>query len=164
MEINGLSSGYQGNGSKTIVPSIATAKLTMRLVPNQNPAKIQDQIVKFLVKNCPATVKIKVIKGHAGAPYLTSPDGPFAQAARIAVEKAFGRKALIAREGGSIPIINEFKEKLGLDTLLPGLSLPDDNMHSPNEKFSLECFLKGKLMGAYLLSEVRHQLTASRNS
>lgn len=164
VEINGLSSGYQGSGSKTIVPSIATAKLTMRLVPNQNPAKIQNQMEQFLIENCPGTVKIKVTKGHAGAPYLTSPDGPFAQAAKIAVEKAFGHKALIAREGGSIPIINEFKEKLGLDTLLPGLSLPDDNMHSPNEKFSLECFLKGKLMGAYLLHEVRHQLKNSQNT
>lgn len=154
VEINGLTSGYQGAGSKTIVPSLASAKLTMRLVPDQDPEKILNKVSDFLVSHCPPSVKITITRGHAGAPYLTSPEGPFALAAKEAVEKAFGTKALIAREGGSIPIINEFREKLGIDTLLPGLSLPDDNMHSPNEKFSLECFRVGKLLNVHLIDAV----------
>ena len=154
VEINGMISGYNGDGSKTIIPAKASAKLTMRLVPNQDPKIILDLVENFLKSNCPPSVQITVEKGHAGAPYLTSPNGPFALAASSAVEKAFGKKALISREGGSIPIINEFKEKLGIETLLPGLGLPDDNMHSPNEKFTLECFERGKLMSAYLIDEI----------
>ena len=154
VEINGLTSGYQGKGSKTIVPSKASAKITMRLVPDQDPSESLDQLESYLKAQCPPSVSIKVTRGHAGEPYLTSPDGPYAVAARKAVEKAFEKPALIAREGGSIPIINEFRNRLGIDTLLPGLSLPDDNMHSPNEKFSLECFRRGKNMSAWLLHEV----------
>lgn len=157
VEINGMISGYNGDGSKTIIPAKASAKITMRLVPNQAPQAILDQIEKFLKSNCPDSMRINIEKGHAGAPYLTSPNGPFALAASRAVEKAFGKKALISREGGSIPIINEFKERLGIDTLLPGLGLPDDNMHSPNEKFTLECFERGKLMSAYLIDELGGQ-------
>lgn len=158
VEINGLTSGYQGTGSKTIIPSIASAKITMRLVPNQDPQESLDQIEKFLIDECPDTVSIQIQKGHAGAPYLTSPNGPYAKAARRAIESAFGYPALIAREGGSIPIINEFKERLNIDTLLPGLGLPDDNMHSPNEKFSLECFERGKKMSVYLLNYIVEEL------
>jgi acetylornithine deacetylase/succinyl-diaminopimelate desuccinylase-like protein len=163
VEINGMTSGYQGSGSKTIVPSKASAKITMRLVPDQDPTEALDQLEQFLKDQCPPTVRIKITRGHAGEPYLTSPDGPFATAARTAVEKAFGHPALIAREGGSIPIINEFRNCLGIDTLLPGLSLPDDNMHSPNEKFSLECFEKGKVMSAWLFHEIGVQVAGSRD-
>jgi len=154
IEINGLTSGYQDEGSKTIIPSWARAKLTFRLVPHQKPAGIGALVVKQLKKLCPPTVRLELTRGHGGEPYLVSPKGPQAQAALRALEQAFGRAPILMREGGSIPIVNEFKRHLHTDTLLLGLSLPDDNAHSPNEKFNLDCFSKGMRMGAFLWAEL----------
>lgn len=153
-EINGLTSGYQGDGSKTIVPSWARAKITMRLVPNQSPAKIIKAAHEYLAKLCPPTVSIKINGGHGAEPYLVSPTGPHAQAALRALRAAFGHEPVLLREGGSIPIVNAFKTHLHADTLLLGLALPDDNAHSPNEKFDLDCFAKGQLMSAHLWQEL----------
>jgi len=153
-EINGLTSGYQGEGSKTIVPAWASAKLTFRLVPNQRPEKIRRQILDHLKQLCPPSVKLTAKAGHGGKPYLVSPTSPAAQAALRALKFAFGHEPVLMREGGSIPIVNDFKQILGADTLLLGLSLPDDNPHSPNEKFSLDCFAKGMIMGAALWQEL----------
>ncbi len=154
VEINGLTSGYQGEGSKTIIPSWASAKLTMRLVPNQKPEKIRRQVTEYLKGLCPSSVRIEVKAGHGGSPYLVSPKGPTVTAAVRALEKAFGCQPVLIREGGSIPIVNDFKRILGVETLLVGLALPDDNAHSPNEKFSLECFTKGMAMSAHLWQEL----------
>lgn len=154
IEINGLTSGYQGEGSKTIIPSWARAKLTFRLVPDQNPEKLRAGVVRHLKKLCPPTVRLKIHVGHGGKPYLVSPDGPLAQASLRALEAAFGRKPVLMREGGSIPIVTSFQEILGADTLLLGLALPDDNPHSPNEKFDLTCFQRGMKLGAYLWPEM----------
>jgi acetylornithine deacetylase/succinyl-diaminopimelate desuccinylase-like protein len=154
MEINGLTSGYQGEGSKTIIPAWARAKLTFRLVPDQNPAKIVKAVRKQLKKLCPPTVRMEVQSGHGAEPYLVSPKGPQAQAALRALKLAFKREPVLMREGGSIPIVNDFKKVLGVDTLLLGLALPDDNAHSPNEKFDLGCFAKGQEMSAYLWREL----------
>ena len=154
IEINGLTSGYQGEGSKTIVPAWARAKLTFRLVPNQKPSKIQVAIVRHLRRLCPPTVRMEIHPGHGGEPYLVSPTGPQAKAALRALKLAFGREPILTREGGSIPIVNDFKRHLRVDTLLLGLSLPDDNPHSPNEKFSLECYAKGMRMSVYLWQEL----------
>jgi acetylornithine deacetylase/succinyl-diaminopimelate desuccinylase-like protein len=154
IEINGLTSGYQGEGSKTIVPSWARAKLTFRLVPNQKPAQVRDAILKQLKKLCPPTVRMEIKAGHGGEPYLVSPKSPEAQAGLRALKAAFGREPILMREGGSIPIVTSFKKILGADTLLLGLALPDDNAHSPNEKFDLECFSKGMQMSAHLWQEL----------
>jgi acetylornithine deacetylase/succinyl-diaminopimelate desuccinylase-like protein len=154
IEINGLTSGYQDEGSKTIIPSWARAKLTFRLVPNQKPAAIDALVVKQLKKLCPRTVRLEVKRGHGGEPYLVSPTGPQAKAALRALEQAFGYPPILMREGGSIPIVNEFKRHLHADTLLLGLSLPDDNPHSPNEKFNLDCYVNGMRMGAFLWDEL----------
>jgi acetylornithine deacetylase/succinyl-diaminopimelate desuccinylase-like protein len=154
IEINGLTSGYQGEGSKTIVPSWARAKLTFRLVPNQKPAKVLKQVTAHLKKICPKTVRMEIKSGHGGEPYIVSPTGPQAQAALRALKEAFGYEPVLMREGGSIPIVNDFKKVLKADTLLLGLALPDDNAHSPNEKFDLECYRKGMLLGAYLWPEL----------
>jgi acetylornithine deacetylase/succinyl-diaminopimelate desuccinylase-like protein len=153
-EINGLTSGYQGEGSKTIVPAWARAKITTRLVPNQEPAKIVKLVRRHLTKLCPPTVRLEIKAGHGAEPYLVSPTGLQAQAALRALRAAFGYEPVLMREGGSIPIVNVFKKILGADSLMVGLALPDDNAHSPNEKFDLDCFIKGQLMSAHLWQEL----------
>jgi acetylornithine deacetylase/succinyl-diaminopimelate desuccinylase-like protein len=97
---------------------------------------------------------MEIQSGHGADPYLVSPTGPHVRAALRALKQSFGREPVLMREGGSIPIVNDFKRILGVDTLLLGLGLPDDNPHSPNEKFDLDCFSKGQLMSAYLWQEL----------
>jgi len=153
-EINGLTSGYQGEGSKTIVPAWARAKITCRLVPNQRPARIRKVVCDYLKKICPLTVRMEIEAGHGAEAYLVSPTSPPALAALRALRQAFHREPVLLREGGSIPIVNEFKKILGADSLLLGLGLPDDNAHSPNEKFDLDCFENGQRMSALLWQEL----------
>ena len=153
-EINGLTSGYQGEGSKTIVPAWARAKITCRLVPNQNPARVRKAVVTYLRKICPPTVRLEIMAGHGAEAYFVSPTGKLAQASLRALEQAFEAEPILMREGGSIPIVNKFKRILGADSLLLGLGLPDDNAHSPNEKFHLDCFEKGQRMSAFLWQEL----------
>jgi len=153
-EINGLTSGYQGEGSKTIVPAWASAKLTFRLVPNQKPEKIRKLVIQYLRSFCPPTVRMTIESGHGGAPYLVTPTSPQAQAALRALKTAFGYEPVLMREGGSIPILTDLKKILSADALMIGLALPDDNAHSPNEKFSLEAFAKGMWMSANLWQEL----------
>ncbi len=154
LEINGLTSGYQGEGSKTIVPAWARAKLTMRLVPDQDPRRIVELTSRYLRKICPPSVRLELEAGHGAEPYLVSPTNRFAKAALHALKRSFGSDPVLLREGGSIPIVNEFRKILGADTLLLGLGLPDDNMHSPNEKFDLDCFERGQWMSAHLWQEL----------
>jgi acetylornithine deacetylase/succinyl-diaminopimelate desuccinylase-like protein len=154
LEINGLTSGYQGEGSKTIIPSWASAKLTARLVPNQKPRKIARLMQQHLKRICPPTVRLDIKIGHGGEPYLVAPEGAQVQAGLRALRRAFGCEPVLVREGGSIPILIDFKKILGADALLLGLGLPDDNPHSPNEKFDLQVFEKGIRMGAYLWKEL----------
>ena len=154
VEINGLTSGYQGAGSKTIIPAWASAKITVRLVPNQRPQRILELAQKHLRRICPRTVQMTIEPGHGGEPYLVSPKGALAQAALRALKDAFGHEPVLLREGGSIPILSDFKRVLGVDILLLGLALPDDNPHSPNEKFSLDNFTRGMRMSASLWPEL----------
>ncbi|MFO1496883.1 MAG: dipeptidase [Verrucomicrobiota bacterium] len=154
LEINGLTSGYQGEGSKTIIPSWASAKLTMRLVPDQTPARAIQLLTAQLRKLCPPTVRLEINPGHGGDPYFVAPQGDQVQAGMRALRKAFKREPILVREGGSIPILLDFKKILGVEALLLGLSLPDDNPHSPNEKFDLNVFALGMRMGAYLWQEL----------
>ena len=154
LEINGLTSGYQGEGSKTIIPAWARVKVTVRLVPNQKPERIIKLVRNHLKKLCPPTVRLEIKSGHGAEPYLFSPTGPHAQAGLRALKAAFGSEPVLMREGGSIPIVNVFKKVLRADSLLLGLGLPDDNAHSPNEKFDLDCFAKGQRMSAHLWQEL----------
>ena len=153
-EINGLTSGYQGEGSKTIVPSWAKAKVTARLVPGQEPVKVGTAVRAFLKKHCPPTVRMEIKSGHGAEAYMVSPTSAEAQAALRALQQAFGHQPVLLREGGSIPIVNQFKKILGADTLLLGLALPDDNAHSPNEKFDLNIFAQGQRLSALLWPEL----------
>ncbi len=154
LEINGLTSGYQGEGSKTIVPSWASVKITMRLVPDQDPARIRKLVLTHLKEICPPTVRMEIKSGHGAEPYLMDPESPKARAALRALRTAFGHEPVVLREGGSIPIVTDFKRILGVDTLLLGLALPDDNLHSPNEKISLEAFRRGMSMSVALWREL----------
>lgn len=154
IEINGLTSGYQGQGSKTIIPSMASAKITFRLVPNQTSLKVLKLASDYIKKICPPTVRLELLMGHSGDPYILPPNTPLCKASLNALKKAFGKEPLLLREGGSIPIVNMFKKIVGADTILVGLALPDDNAHSPNEKFDLRCFQKGMAMSAYLWQEL----------
>jgi acetylornithine deacetylase/succinyl-diaminopimelate desuccinylase-like protein len=153
-EINGLTSGYQGEGSKTIVPAWARAKITCRLVPNQRPDCIRKIVCDYIAKICPPTVRLEIEAGHGAEAYLVLPTSAQARAALRALEAAFGCPPVLMREGGSIPIVNDFKKILRADSLLLGLGLPDGNAHSPNEKFNLDCFAKGQAMSAHLWQEL----------
>ncbi|HVR35113.1 MAG TPA: dipeptidase [Methylomirabilota bacterium] len=154
LEINGLTSGYQGEGSKTIIPAWARAKITMRLVPDQTPKTVTRLFQRHLKAICPPTVRLEVKTGHGGEPYLVSPSSEPAQAALRALKAAFHHEPVLLREGGSIPIVTQFRNILGADTLLLGLALPDDNAHSPNEKFELNCFFRGARMASHLWHEL----------
>jgi acetylornithine deacetylase/succinyl-diaminopimelate desuccinylase-like protein len=153
-EINGLTSGYQGAGSKTIIPAWARAKVTMRLVPDQQPEKLIKAACAWLKKLCPPTVRLEIEHGHGAVPYFVSPTSPHARAAVAALKAAFNKEPVLIREGGSIPIVTDFKRILGVETLLLGLALPDANAHSPNEKFDLDIFAAGQRMSALLWQEL----------
>jgi acetylornithine deacetylase/succinyl-diaminopimelate desuccinylase-like protein len=156
-EVNGIFGGYAGEGGKTIIPAWACAKITCRLVPDQNPQRAARQVVRHLRKMCPGSARLSVTEGHHCPPFLESPRGPGARAAARALKVAFGREPVFAREGGSLPVLDVFKRRLGAEILLIGLGLPDDNWHSPNEKLSLSNFHRGIVMSAALLGELGAQ-------
>ena len=153
-EINGMGSGYQGPGTKTVLPSQAMAKLTFRLVPNQNGDAIIDLVKKHFQKNMPTGVTLEMTSGHSGPWYLTDPHNKFGQAAQRALKKAFNKDAALIREGGSIPIVSDFRKILGVETLLIGLALQDCRAHSPNENFPLENLEAGIRMNQAVLEEL----------
>lgn len=159
LEFNGIGGGYQGPGTKTIIPSRAFAKITVRLVPDQNPDVIQQLVEEALLSRAPKGVEITVHRGHGGAPYLVIPPGrpntrsdqsPVAaaafSAAHTAIRDAFGREPLYLREGGSIPLIRQLNDATGLDCLMIGLFLTEDNLHSPDESFHLGIMERGLRM------------------
>ena len=153
-EINGMGSGYQGPGTKTVLPSHAIAKLTFRLVPNQKGDVIVDLVKKHLQKNLPPGVTLEMQSGHSGPWYLTDPNNKFGKAAQRALKKAFSKDVALIREGGSIPIVSDFRKIFGVETLLIGLALHDCRAHSPNENFPLENFEAGILMNQAVLQEL----------
>jgi acetylornithine deacetylase/succinyl-diaminopimelate desuccinylase-like protein len=136
------------------VPAWARAKLTLRLVPNQTPADILRKTRAHLRALCPPTVRMRLLNGHGAEPYLVSPFGDLASAGLAALERGFGRRPVLMREGGSIPIVVSFKRTLGADSLLLGLALPDANAHSPDESFHLDAFAGGMRMSAWLWREL----------
>jgi len=153
-DINGLTSGYQGEGAKTVLPATASAKFSFRLVPKQDPAKIRKSLEAHLQAVCPPGVTMH-LKAFHGAPGVVVPlESPYVAAAVRSIESGFGRRPVFIREGGSIPVVSTFHDLLGLDTLLLGWGLDDDNTHSPNEKFSLADFHRGIKASAYLWHEL----------
>ncbi len=149
-DINGLTAGYQGAGAKTVIGSTASAKISCRLVPNQDPAKIEASLKEYLRSRCPSTVKIK-FAGHGASPGVLVPhDSRAIELAGEALLIGFGQKPTLMREGGSIPVVGLIKRELGIDTLLVGFGLPDDRIHSPNEKMDLVSFHQGVRTAAAL--------------
>jgi acetylornithine deacetylase/succinyl-diaminopimelate desuccinylase-like protein len=153
-EVNGFVSGYQGEGPKTIIPSKATAKLSFRLVPGQDPAELRPVIEEFFRRACPDSVEMEIVQQHSGKAYLVKPDSAFGKAAQKALTDIFGKPVAFIREGGSIPITQSFKDILGIDTLLLGLALPDCKVHSPNENFAIENFHAGIRLNRRLLEQI----------
>ncbi len=154
-EVNGIWGGFQGAGSKTVLPREAFVKLTFRLVPDQKPAEILGKVRAHLLKHCPPGIQLEIKDGHGGEPYVTDPHSEYGKAAQRALAAAFpGKKLALIREGGSIPIVNTFKKVLGVETLLLGLALPDCAAHAPNENFPIENFEAGIRLNRALLEEL----------
>lgn len=167
LEINGIGGGYQGEGTKTVIPSEAFAKISCRLVPNQEPDKIKQCVMDAIRARTPKGVKIKFVDQHKGDAYVVVPPGrsntPVDQspvlaaafrAADAAVTEIWGKPPLYLREGGSVPIISQIKQVTGLDSVLLGLFLPEDNLHAPNEGFSLDVMRRGTATTKRILSAV----------
>lgn len=154
-DINGIFGGYQGDGSKTVIPSWAGVKLSFRLVPEQRPGRIVSLFRAHLAGTMPRTVRWKLLTHELGAePYFVAPGGPYTRAAERAIEAGFGRKPCWIRQGGSIPIVPMFKKILGIDTLLIGFGLGEDGAHSPNEHFGLDRLRNGIRTSQALLREL----------
>jgi acetylornithine deacetylase/succinyl-diaminopimelate desuccinylase-like protein len=157
-EVNGIGGGYQGAGTKTVLPKEAFAKLTFRLVADQDPAVILAAAEEYLRSQTPPGVLLEVITGHSGAAYQSDPNSPDGLAARKALAGAFGADPLLLRDGGSIPILATLKEILGVDSYLLGLANPDSRIHSPDENMLIENFLGGIRMNRILLEELARDI------
>src|SRR5437867_7354044 len=153
-EVNGLLSGFTGEGAKTVLPAVSMAKVSMRLVPNQDPDKIAALFDTYVQGVAPKTVQVKVTRMHGGKPWMTSYDNPFVQAAGRAIERGFGQKPVFTREGGSIPVVSTFQEELGLPSVLFGVVLPDEHAHAPNEQLDVSNFHNGIIASAILYEEI----------
>lgn len=151
-DVNGMFGGYTGVGPKTIVPSKATAKITCRLVPYQDPAKITQSLEQFLRTHCPAGVSLTFTDFHGCPAFVFDPTSPYLTAAKAAIREGFGAEPVLIREGGSIPVVSTLKQILGVDTLLLGWGLNTDNVHSPDEHLTIADFHRGIASSTELLS------------
>jgi len=142
-DVNGLLCGYTGEGAKTVLPGKAMAKVSFRLVPTQTPDKVKKLVEAHLKKVTPPGVTVELVELHGGRPWKTKVQGKLVEAASAALEEAFGAPAVLQAEGGSIPIVVDFEEKLKASALLVGFALPGCNLHAPNEWFALDAFEKG---------------------
>lgn len=153
-DVNGITGGYQGEGPKTIIPASATAKITCRLVPNQDPERIAAGLEKRLQELCPSGVKLEFRTWHGCPGFVFDPTSRYIAAAKKAIATAFSVEPVMIREGGSIPVVASFKSLLGLDTLLLGWGQNTDNLHGPNEHFHLADFQRGTRASAHLWHEL----------
>jgi acetylornithine deacetylase/succinyl-diaminopimelate desuccinylase-like protein len=154
LDINGIWSGFTGEGAKTVIPAEASAKISMRLVPDQRPKEIARKVRAHLKKIAPSSVRVTVEELHGGDAWIAPTDHPAVRAAGRALERAFRKKSVLVREGGSIPIVADFERLLKVPTVLMGLGLNDDNLHAPNEKMELDNFYRGIEASAFLMEEL----------
>jgi acetylornithine deacetylase/succinyl-diaminopimelate desuccinylase-like protein len=162
LECNGIWGGFTGEGAKTVLPSKASAKISMRLVPDQKSSKVGKLFERHITKIAPKSVAVTVQNLHGGEAAITPIDSPGVKAAVAALEKGFGKKPLYQREGGSIPIVVQFKELLGIDTVLLGFGLPDENAHAPNEFLNLDNFFGGIKTSAHFFDQLPHFMEGHR--
>ena len=153
LDCNGIVGGFTAEGAKTVLPSVVTAKISMRLVPNQDPKKIEKNFERYIKSLVPKSVKVKIKSLHGAYPIVTPLDNPATVAAAKAMEKAFRKKIVYMREGGSVPIVTVFSKKLKVPVVLMGLGLNSENLHSPNEHFNLKHFQLGIISSAYFMHE-----------
>ncbi len=153
LEVNGLLAGFTGEGTKTVLPARAMAKVSMRLVPDQDWREIAQLFRRHVESLCPPGVRLEVTTHHGGPPFLTRPEEPAMRAAARALARAFGREPVFIREGGSVPVAVDFGEKLGLPVVMMAFGTPDENAHAPNEHLSLENLDLGMRSAVYFLEE-----------
>jgi acetylornithine deacetylase/succinyl-diaminopimelate desuccinylase-like protein len=154
LDVNGIWGGYQGEGAKTIIPSRASAKISMRLVPDQKPEEIGRKFSAYVKRIAPREVKVTVQSLHGGSAFISPVDDPAFRATERALERAFGKKPVLTREGGSIPFTATIQGALRCPVILMGFGLPDENSHAPNERLDLENYEKGILSAIYLYEEL----------
>jgi len=154
LDVNGIWGGYQGEGAKTIIPAKAGAKISMRLVPDQTPAEIERKFTAYVKRIAPKDVTVTVRSLHGGEAFLCPTDAPELKAAERALQRAFGRRPVLVREGGSIPFTATIQKALRVPVILMGFGLPDENSHAPNERLDLENYQRGVLAAVYLLEEL----------
>jgi acetylornithine deacetylase/succinyl-diaminopimelate desuccinylase-like protein len=154
LDCNGIYGGFQGKGAKTVIPSKATAKISCRLVPDQDPNRLAELAEAYLRSIAPESVELEFSFFHGASPVIAERDNPTVQAATRALHKSWGVDTVFIRSGGSIPVVATFAQELSVPSVLVGLGLADDRLHSPNEKFDLVNFYKGIATSAYLYSEV----------
>jgi acetylornithine deacetylase/succinyl-diaminopimelate desuccinylase-like protein len=152
LEVHGIAGGFTGAGSKTVIPAKALAKVSFRLVPNQDPAKIVELFKSWVAANHPAGIQAQVKLLGASPGIIVNPDHPAIAVAAEVFEESLGRKTVFTRSGGSIPIVGDFAKHLGIPTVLMGFGLPDDGLHSPNEKFKLANYYQAIATVAHFLS------------
>jgi len=162
LEVNGIFSGYIGSGSKTVIPSRAMAKISMRLVPDQDPQEVQEQLEEYLRIYAPKSVSWKVIPMAGGPACITNIHHPAVKAASKALESVWRKKPVYKREGGSIPVVADMKKILGADSVLVGFSLPDDHIHGPNEKLHLPTWYKGIDAFIHLLYNLPEEIKGTK--
>ena len=155
LEINGILSGFVGQGSKTIIPSKAMAKISTRLVPDQKPELVYGQLLEFIRSNIPSTVRFELEQLSTGSPSISDITIPETKAMAEALKFVWGVEPIYKREGGSVPVVADMQEILGIDSVLTGFGLPDDRVHSPNEKLDLPTWRRGTIALIHFIENLK---------
>ncbi len=158
LDVNGLLCGFTGEGSKTVLPARAMAKISMRLVPDQKPAEVRKSLTRYLQANVPKTMEWELIDHAHALPAIIGRDSAAVESAVAALRQVWGKEPLFKREGGTVPVVSLIKEELGVDSLLFGFSLPDAHVHGPNEKLHIPTFYRGVRAFIYLLYELAQRI------